>query len=213
MRVLVACEYSGRVRNAFRKLGHDAWSCDLEPSDDNSPYHYHGDVQNFLWDGDWDLLIGHPPCTYLTNAGARWFKHPDIPKDHPPRRDMPHPQYPNRWHDRDDAIDFFLLLADCPIPKKCLENSKPSRYAMGRVGRYDQVVHPWHFGENYSKGACLWLQGLDPLVATHTREDYDEPPQQKCWTEAPGPDRWKRRSTTYQSVADAMAEQWGTLHG
>ena len=207
---MVACEYSGRVRDAFIAKGHDAWSADLLPSESDVGHHYTGNALDLLerWQS-WDLLIAHPPCTYLTNAGARWFKHPDIPKDQPPRRDMPHPDYPDRWDKRDEAIEFFKALQDCYVGMKCIENSQMSLYGQAVVGKMTQRVQPWMFGENFTKGACLWLDGLPPLVPTHTLSDYRKPPKAACHMESPGPDRWKRRSTTYKSIAAAMAEQWG----
>lgn len=197
MRVLVACEYSGRVRDAFIARGHDAMSCDLLPTDKVGP-HYQGNVFDVLDDG-WDLLIAHPPCTFLTLAGARWFYDPAD-------KSKPHPQYPNRWKDRDEAIEFFLKLKNAPIKKKCIENSQPLGYVTKRVGIYTQKVQPWWFGEPYTKGACLWLEGLPKLVRTH---DKPEKIIAACHHASPGPDRWKERSTTYKSIAAAMAEQWG----
>lgn len=209
MRVLVACEYSGRVRDAFTAKGHDAWSCDLEPCDKGSVRHYQQDVRPLLEPPyTWDLLIAHPPCTYLTNAGARWFFHPED-RDLPAMDRRPHPKYPDRWAHRDAAIDFFQLLQRANVDKICIENSLMSRYATSYVGKMTQRVQPWQFGENYTKGACLWLDNLPPLVATHTADDYPCAPKAACHSESPGPDRWKRRSTTYQSIATAMAEQWG----
>src|SRR5690606_5277640 len=160
--------------------------------------HYQGDVLDIIDDG-FDLLIAHPPCTYLTLAGARWFYDP---KD----KSKPHPKYPNRWQDREEAIEFFLQLKNSSIPKICIENSQPLGYVTERVGGYTQKVQPWMFGEPYTKGACLWLKNLPELIPTH-----DKPKNiiAKCHNESPGKDRWKRRSTTYPCIANAMAEQWG----
>lgn len=224
MKVLVACEYSGRVRDAFIAKGHFAISCDLLPTESPGP-HYQGDVFDLiypakgkridfdngyggfgaLFPGDgcnpfgFDLLIAHPPCTFLTLAGARWFYDPSD-------KSKPHPDYPNRWEDRDKAIEFFLKLKNAPIKKKCIENSQPLGYVVDRVGKYTQKVQPWMFGEPYTKGACLWLDGLPELIATHEKPENIIA---ACHHASPGPERWKERSTTYRSIANAMAEQWG----
>lgn len=208
MRVLVACEYSGRVRDAFIRKGHNAISCDFEPSDSDFGPHWQCDALKAIHSWHWDLLIAHPPCTYLKNAGARWFYHPDD-RLLPAADRRPHPEYPDRWQQRDEAIEFFKALQNAPIEKKCIENSLMSKYGTDRLGQFTQRVQPWQFGENYTKGACLWLTNLPPLVATHTLDDYSEPPVAACHSESPGADRWKRRSVTYQSIANAMATQWG----
>jgi len=211
VRVLVACEYSGRVSAAFRERGHTAWSCDLEPTDGDEDWHWQGDAIRFARGHQWDLLIAHPPCTFLTNAGARWFYHPDdtaLPKS--VRR--VHPDYPDRWRHRDEAVEFFRELQALPIQRKCIENSLMSRYGTERVGKMTQRVQPWMFGEPFTKGACLWLEDLPLLVPTHTMDHWEQTNTAltaACHMESPGPDRWKRRSTTYQSIATAMAEQWG----
>lgn len=143
MRVLVACEYSGRVREAFRKLGHDAWSCDLLESEDNSPYHIQGDVLSLLVDG-WDLMIAHPPCTYLSVSGMHWTS-----------RGLRDPQL------TEDALDFVKKLMDAPIAKIAVEN--PISIISSRIRKPDQIIQPWWFGEDASKKTCLWLKGLNPL--------------------------------------------------
>lgn len=206
MRVLVACEYSGRVSSAFRRMGHDVWSCDLRASEDPQAQHYQGSVLDILYDG-WDLLIGHPPCTYNTLAGIRWFYHPEdthLPADQRRR----HPQYPNRMKDFEDGIQFFQTLRDAPIPRICLENSKPHGLAIERIGRPTQTVQPWMFGDPYTKGAALWLKNLPLLVGTHKLDDY-ESVTAACHKASPGPDRERERSRTYPAIAQAMAVQWG----
>jgi hypothetical protein len=195
MRVLVACEYSGRVRDAFIAKGHDAMSCDLLPTDVPGP-HYQGDVRDILNDG-WDMMIAHPECTYLTNSGVCWLH-----KDE------------SRWAKLDEGAEFFKTLLDAPIEKKCIENPIPHKYAVERIGRkYDQIVQPWMFGHPERKATCFWLRGLNPLVETNNvREEMLLLPknrQQRLHYLPPSKDRWKIRSTTYQGIADAMAEQWG----
>ena len=189
MRVLIACEESGRVRDAFLARGHDAMSSDLLPTSTPGPHHQ-GDVLDILADG-WDLMIAHPPCQYLCLSGARWFY------------DDRFPDRMERWA---EAVDFFKALQAAPIPKVCIENSQPLGRTMEKVGRYDQVVQPWMWGEPYTKGAYLWLKNLPKLVATHEKP---ETVHAACHREPPGPDRAKTRATTYQSVANAMAAQWG----
>lgn len=204
MRVLIACEYSGRVRDAFRRLGHDAISCDLRETEQPGP-HYKGDVRDILNDG-WDLMIGHPYCTFNTLAGIRWMYHPDdthLPAEQRRR----HPKYPNRMDDFLVGVEFFNALKNAPIPCIALENSKPHGLAMHHIGRYDQIVQPWMFGEPYTKGAALWLKNLPKLVPTHTKADVGKIIP-ACHLASPGPDREKERSRTYQSIANAMADQW-----
>lgn len=198
MRILVACEYSGRVREAFRKLGHDAWSCDLLPSDDNSPYHIQGDVLDHLADG-WDMMIAHPPCTYLTNAGVTWLT-----------------RQPGRKAKMVDGAKFFKKLFDADIPMIAVENPIMHKSAVEIIGRrQDQVLQPWMFGHMERKATCLWLKGLPPLVSTNNvKEAMMKLPknvQQRLHYLPPSKDRWKLRSTTYQGIADAMAAQWSTL--
>jgi len=184
MRVLVACEYSGRVREAFRRLGHDAWSCDLLSSEDNSPRHLQGDVMG-LADGRWDLLIAHPPCTHLAVSGARHFE-------------------AKRADGRQqEAIEFFLKLARLPIPRIAIENPVCIMSSMWR--KPDQTIQPWMFGHGETKATCLWLKGLPHLVPTNIVHGR----YPRVHLLSPGPDRWKERSRTYQGIAQAMAEQWG----
>lgn len=198
MRILIACEYSGRVREAFRKLGHDAWSCDLLPADDNSPYHIEGDVLEQL-DKGWDMMIAHPPCTYLSNSGVSWLY-----KDE------------SRWEKMRDGANFFKTLLSADIPLIAVENPIMHKYAVEIIGRrQDQVIQPWMFGHTERKATCLWLKGLPPLKETkNVKEEMLKLPkqvQQRLHYLPPSKDRWKIRSTTYQGIADAMAAQWSEV--
>lgn len=198
MRVLVACEYSGKVREAFRKLGHDAWSCDLLPADDNSPYHYQGDVFDII-DRGWDLMIAHPPCTYLTNAGVSWLYRKE-----------------GRWDDMRDGAEFFRRLLNAPISKVAVENPIMHKYAVEIIGRrQDQVIQPWMFGHMEQKATCLWLKGLPKLKPTdNVKEEMMKLPKtvsQRLHYLPPSKDRWKLRSETYQGIADAFAAQWSAI--
>jgi hypothetical protein len=183
LRVLVACEFSGVVRSAFRALGHEAWSCDLLPAEDGSEFHYQGDVREYLRYTHWDLMVAHPPCTHLAVSGARWFK--------------------DKQAEQAMALDFVRELMDAPIPRIALEN--PVSVISSRIRKPDQVVQPFHFGDPFRKTTCLWLKNLPKLVATNDLGTGE----QKCWREPPSPDRWKKRSRTYAGFALAMAEQWG----
>jgi hypothetical protein len=206
MKVLIACEYSARVRDAFRAKGHDAWSCDLRKCEGDPAFHIQGDVLNIL-DQGWDLMIGHPYCTFNTLAGIRWMYHPDdthLPAEQRRR----HPNYPNRMHDFLDGVQFFNALKNAPIPKICLENSSPHGLAMQHLGRYDQIVQPWMFGDPYTKAAALWLKGLPRLVPKFSKSDYPKI-HAACHFASPGPEREKERSRTYQAIANAFADQWG----
>ena len=190
IRVLVACEFSGIVRRAFRRRGFDAWSCDLLPSEDASPYHLCCDVRNILKD-DWDLMIAHPPCTYLANSGVRWLH-----------------ERPNRWEELEKAVRFFLVLLNAPIRFIAIENPIPHRYAIERIGKkYDQIIQPWQFGEPYSKATCFWLKNLPKLRPT--RIIPKRCVKQQVLREPPSPNRWKNRSRTFVGIAEAMADQWG----
>ena len=183
MRVLVACEYSGTVRDAFISRGHDAMSCDLLPTDALGP-HYQGDVRDILSDG-WDLMIGHPPCDHLAVSGARWFKE-------------------KRADGRQQAaIEFFMMLANADIPRIAIENPVCIMSSVWR--RPDQIIQPWQFGHGETKATCLWLKGLPKLQPTNIVEGRE----QRVWKMPPGPNRWKERSRTFQGIADAMASQWG----
>ena len=196
MRVLVACEYSGRVRDAFIARGHDAMSCDLLPTDVAGPHHQ-GDVFD-LDLSEFDLMVAHPPCTYLTNAGVTWL-----------HRD------PDRWAKLDDGAAFFKRLLEAPIPRICVENPIMHKYAKERIGgvKQSQVVQPWMFSHMEQKATCLWLKGLPLLQPTNNvkAEMMALPDNQRQLLHylPPSADRWKLRSTTYQGIADAMAAQWG----
>ena len=193
MKLLVACEYSGTVREAFRALGHDAWSCDLLPTDTPGPHHQ-GDVVDIIGDG-WDLMIAHPPCTYLASSGLHWNK----------RR-------PERAAQTEQALAFVMALANAPIARIAIEN--PIGALSSRWRKPDQIIQPWMFGEDASKATCLWLRGLSVLRPTDVlpggakarRSNQTSSGQNKL---GPSPDRWKIRSKTYQGIADAMANQWG----
>lgn len=180
-------------------------SCDIRPTEQPGN-HYQGDVRDVLNDG-WDLMIGHPYCTFNTLAGIRWMYHPD--DTHLPsffrRR---HPQYPNRMQDFEEGAKFFNTLMAAPIERICIENSQPHGLAMSRIGRYTQVVQPWMFGEPYTKAACLWLKNLPPLVPRTKKRDFPRI-EAACHLAPPGPEREKERSRTYAGIANAFAEQWG----
>ena len=181
MKVLVACEFSGVVRDAFRTIGHDAWSCDILPSENFSMFHYQTDVKNVINEG-WDLMIAHPPCTHLAVSGARWFK--------------------DKQEEQKDAIDFFMMLVNSPIPKIAIEN--PIGIMSTKYRKPDQIIQPWMFGHGETKATCLWLKGLPLLKPT----DVVEGREARIHKMAPSPDRWKERSRTYPGIAYAMAEQW-----
>lgn len=183
MRVLVACEYSGRVRDAFIKRGHDAMSCDILPTDAPGP-HYQGDVRDILGDG-WDLMIAHPPCTHLAVSGARHFAAKKASGV------------------QDEALDFVRLLFDAPIQRIALEN--PVSIISSRIRKPDQIIQPWQFGHGETKATCLWLKNLPLLRPTNIVDGRDD----RIHKMPPSPNRWKERSRTYQGIADAMAEQWG----
>lgn len=204
MRVLVACEYSGRVREAFAARGHDAWSCDLLETEQQGQ-HIVGDALEVAYSGEWDLMIAHPPCTYLTNAANGWLYHKDGSKNE------------ERWEALRDGAAFFKALYDAPIPRKCIENpiqSKHAREAHG-CGKATQYVQPWMFGHMEQKATGLWLQGLPPLRPTNNvKADMMKLPdneRQRLHYLPPGPDRWKIRSRTFEGIAKAMAAQWSDL--
>lgn len=198
MRVLVACEYSGRVRDAFIARGHDAMSCDLLPTDATGP-HYQGDVMDIIADG-WDLMVAHPPCTYLSVSGMHWTT-----------RGLRDPQL------TEDALDFVRLLMAAPIGKIAIEN--PISIISSRIRKPDQIITPYQFGHDASKKTCLWLKNLPPLRPTNFVEprvvngkprwgNQTDSGQNKL---APSADRWKIRSETYSGIAQAMADQWGVV--
>ena len=185
MRVLVACEYSGAVRDAFLRLGHDAMSCDLLPTDVPGP-HYQGDVFDIINDG-WDLMVAFPPCTDVCVSGARWFKE-------------------KRTDGRQQrAIQFVRDLMNAPIDKIAIEN--PIGVLSSEIRKPDQIIQPWQFGHGETKATCLWLKNLPKLLPTNIVDGREA----RVHRIPPGPDRWKLRSTTYLGIANAMAEQWGKL--
>lgn len=203
MKILIACEYSGRVREAFRNKGHDAWSCDLLPSEDGSEFHIQGDVTELL-NQDWDMLIAHPPCTRLANSGVRWMKAP------PKGKTLEEIQ-----SEFEEAVRFYKLFQECSIPKKCIENPIMHRYAKEKLDiKNRQVVQPHYFGEEMFKATGYELYGLPSLERTHfmdlPKKGEDE---YKKWSWVhycpPSPDRWKIRSRTPGMIAKAMAEKWG----
>jgi site-specific DNA-cytosine methylase len=183
MRVLVACEFSGIVRSAFRQRGHDAWSCDLLPAEDGDFHHLQCDVRDIMTRPGWDLMIAHPPCTHLAVSGARWFK--DKPKE------------------QADALAFVRTLLDAPVPRIALEN--PISIISSRIRKPDQIIQPWMFGHGEVKATCLWLKNL-PALAPAAVVDGRKP---RVHFVSPGPDRWKARSRTLPGIAAAMADQWG----
>lgn len=194
MRVLVACEYSGRVREAFRQRGHDAWSCDLLPSDDDSPHHIRGDALEVINDG-WDLMIAHPPCTYLSNAGAKHlYKGKTLNL--------------GRYQKGMEAKQFFMAFYNSSIPRICIENPIPSK--VYEPPPYSQFVQPFEHGHPVSKKTCLWLKDLPVLKPSNLVEKTENcHGAEGSWYNQGGKDRWKIRSTTYQGIANAMAKQWG----
>lgn len=187
MRVLVACEYSGRVRDAFLARGHDAMSCDLLPTETPGP-HYQGDVRDMLAD-PWDLIVAHPPCTRLCNSGVRWLAERNL------------------WDDMRDAAQFFLTCLYANAPRVAVENPVMHGHARAIVGRGpDFTVQPWHFGDPAKKRTCFWTRGLPPLRPTSTMTAADA--RADCHLASPGPDRWRERSRTYPGIAAAIAAQW-----
>lgn len=194
MRVLVACEFSGIVRDAFRALGHNAWSLDLLDTETPGP-HIKADITQYLTLGSaWDLMIAHPPCTHLAVSGARWFK--------------------GKRQEQEEALKLVHLLLEAPIPRIALEN--PISIISTRIRKPNQIIQPWQFGHPESKATCLWLKGLPKLTPTNIlptpaggRWGNQTPSGQNKL--GPSPDRWKQRSKTYLGIARAMAQQWGSL--
>ena len=181
MRVLVACEFSGIVRDAFIAAGHEAVSCDLLPSESYGP-HVQGDVRQLL-QVPWDLMIAHPPCTHLAVSGARWFA--------------------EKQREQTEALQFVRELLEAPIPRIALEN--PVSIISSRIRKPDQILQPWQFGHGETKAICLWLKGLPKLQPIEVVEGREH----RVHRMAPSPDRWKERSRFYPGIARAMAEQWG----
>lgn len=184
MRVLVACEFSGAVRQAFRALGHDAWSCDLLPAEDGSAYHIREDAR-YVVNVGWDLMIAHPPCTHLAVSGARWWK--------------------DKKTEQAEALKFVRYLMDAPIPKICIEN--PISIISTAIRKPDQIIQPWMFGHGETKATCLWLKGLQKLTPTNIVDGREA----RVHRMPPSKDRWKERSRTYEGIAKAMATQWGSV--
>jgi site-specific DNA-cytosine methylase len=182
LNVLVACEFSGIVREAFRLKGHNAFSCDLLPAEDGGP-HFQQDIFSVLAHTEWDLMIAHPPCTHLAVSGARWFK--------------------DKREEQAEALCFVRKLLAADIPKIALEN--PISIISSHIRKPDQIIQPWMFGHGETKATCLWLKNLPPLVPT----DIVEGRLQRVHRMPPRPDRWKERSRTYRGIAKAMADQWG----
>lgn len=184
MRVLVACEFSGIVREAFHRQGCDAWSCDLLPTEQQGN-HYIGDIRDILYE-NWDVIIAHPPCTYLCSSGARWWK--------------------DRLVEQQNALAFVQLLLDAPCMRICVEN--PVGCISTYIRKPDQIIHPWQFGHSERKSTCLWLKNLPLLKPTAIVHRGI----QRVHTLPPSKDRWKLRSRTYHGIADAMAQQWSNVH-
>lgn len=203
MKILIACEYSGIVRDAFAASGHDVTSCDLEPSE-SAGKHYRGDVMDIINDG-WDMMIAHPPCTYLTVTGNKWFK------------EEYRERFPTRERDREDAKNFFMLLANAPIPRIAIEN--PIGIMSSAWRKPDQIIHPYQFGHEATKATCLWLKNiprLEPTNIVSKGEFVTYKSGKRCtkwYADAAKHDpimRAKIRSRTFPGIAQAMAAQWGT---
>jgi hypothetical protein len=209
LNVLIACEFSGAIRNEFRKLGHNAFSCDIVPSVDNSPYHYQCDVRNVINAYEWDLLIAHPPCTYLTVSGNRWFK------------DEYRERFPQRFQQREDGISFFMELMNANIPHIAVEN--PIGIMSTTYRKADQIIQPWQFGDPFQKSTCLWLKDLPQLQHTNVvdkgefvervdKKTGKTKRQAKWYMDALNgktpQERQKIRNTTFPGIAKAIAEQY-----
>ncbi len=192
MRILVACEFSGIVREAFRNKGHDAWSCDLLPTEIPSDFHIQGDVFPVAYYDRWDLMIAHPPCTYLAVSGIHWNY-----------------RVQGRAEKTEEALEFVQNLLDAPIPRICLEN--PVSVISSRVRKPDQIIQPWQFGHDASKRTCLWLKNLPALLPTNIilQDRYANQTPSGQNKLGPSADRQRNRSRTYTGIAEAMAQQWG----
>ena len=182
MKILVACEFSATVRDAFISRGHDAWSCDLLDSEGDPSRHIQGDVLAILEDG-WDMMIAHPPCTHLASSGARWFE--------------------SKVKEQGEALEFVRLLLSAPIPRIALEN--PVGIISSRIRKPDQIIQPWQYGHGETKATCLWLKGLPKLKPSKVVAGREN----KIWKMPQSSERWKNGSRTYKGIADAMAAQWG----
>ena len=203
MKVLVACEYSGRVREAMRNIGNDAWSCDLLESEDRSPYHIQDYVEELLKE-PWDLIVAHPPCTYLCNSGVRWLYEKE-----------------GRWEQMRQGAAFFVEIMKANSPKIAIENPIMHKYSKQELissgcaeygfksdGNFNFSVQPWQFGDHEKKRTCFWTKGLEVLTPTSSLTAKDA--KNSCHFASPGPNRWKERSRTYQGIAKAIADQWGS---
>lgn len=188
MKVIIGCEKSHRIAGEFRKLGHDAWSCDILPCEIDTPYHIQDDILKHLDDG-WDLGIFHPDCTRICNSGVRWLNERNL------------------WKEMEEACLFFNKLKESNIPKICLENPIPHKYAVSIIGIYTQLIQPHYFGDKESKATCLWLKNLPELKRTHFIDKSEI--KQSVWREAPSEERKVNRARTYIGIAKAMANQWG----
>ena len=234
MNVLIACEESQRVCSEFRKLGHNAYSCDILPSSGGHPeWHFKQDIfktienrggilengEEKYIEGKWDLMVAHPPCTFLAVSGAKWYYHPDD-KSLPISQRRPHPKFPNRAKDREDGVSFFMNLANADIEHIAIEN--PVGIMNTRWRKPDQIVQPYHFGDNASKKTCLWLKNLPPLKYTDIVDpgEYIEfksgKRMPKWYSDAlikakTKEERQRLRSKTFKGIAKAMAGQWGDL--
>jgi hypothetical protein len=187
MNALIGCETSGMVREAMRRQGVDAWSCDLLPADDASPHHMICDVRDAIKAKRWDMGIFHPPCTRLTNSGVRWLEERDL------------------WDELREGAALFLDCLNADIDRVAVENPIPHGHAMDLIKvPYTQIIQPWQFGHGETKATCLWLKGLPPLLPTKIVAGREA----RIHNMPPGPDRWKKRSETYSGIADAMAQQW-----
>lgn len=201
MNILIACERSQVICKAFRKQGHNAFSCDIAPCDGDRPeWHYHCDVRELLT-VKFDLVIFHPECRYITNSGVRWF--------YPVEKNFA------RWHELKKACHFFNLRKKFNAEKVATENPIPHKYAVQKIGFYDQLIQPWQFGDPKFKATCFWLKNLPPLKHTNVLTPPTDPEERKRWAEvhraSPGPDRSRLRSVSYPGIAAAMADQWGSL--
>jgi len=203
MKVLIACEFSGIVRDAFIAQGHDALSCDLLPTERPGP-HYQGDVLELLSE-DWDLMIAHPPCTRLANSGVRWLSSPPRGKT-----------LTQMWDDFEKGVLFYQKFQEAQIPRKAIENPIMHGYALMRIKPSRSIVQPWWFGDRAFKATGFELTNLPPLVPTNKLVPPSPgTPEHSAWSsvfrESPGKDRWKNRSRTFPGIADAMAKQWGSI--
>ncbi|MER9706055.1 hypothetical protein NKJ10_17670 [Mesorhizobium sp. M0204] len=203
LRVLIACEFSGTVRNAFLAAGHDAWSCDVLPSEDGSNRHIRGDARAILDDG-WDLLmVAHPPCTRLCNSGVRWLTKA------PPGKTVD-----QMWAELDEGAALFSSFWNAPIDRICIENPVMHKHAKERINNYEpfaQSVQPWQFGHGEVKRTCLWLKNLPPLTPTNIVEDREARVHRSTGWGRHAANRWRERARFYPGIAAAMADQWGGL--